>query len=91
MDRNRYVVAVPRLSAPPLVVRPLLNLASGYVKRGDDIMPNQGADGPWFLRQNYAVDVVATKFGDLSACMQFSTTPLRVSVPRQRAAADHHG
>jgi cation diffusion facilitator CzcD-associated flavoprotein CzcO len=91
MDRHGYVVAAPRLTAPPELVRPLLNLQSGYVKRGDDVMPKQGADGPWFLRQNYALDVVTTKFGDISDSMQFSTTPVRVSAWPQRAEAAHHG
>jgi cation diffusion facilitator CzcD-associated flavoprotein CzcO len=65
MDRNGYDQALPSpgLADPAdpgaVVRRPLLGLSSGYVARAVDELPKQGSKAPWFLRQNYLLELVA--------------------------------
>src|SRR5262249_30848068 len=47
MDRRGYVQCVPRCDPAAVPTRPLLELTSGYVKRGSDLMPKQGPKAPW--------------------------------------------
>ncbi|MFF1822682.1 flavin-containing monooxygenase [Kribbella sp. NPDC058245] len=42
---------------------PVVDLSSGYIRRAADILPRQGAGGPWRLRQNYPRDLVTFRFG----------------------------
>ncbi len=62
MDRRGYDVAVPRGEGEQ-ELRPLLDLSSGYVVRASDALPKQGSKAPWFLRQNYLLDVVTMRLG----------------------------
>ena len=51
---------------PPSVERePFLDLKAGYVLRTIDILPKQGAKTPWRLRQNYPIDVLQLRHGDI--------------------------
>ncbi len=72
MDRAGHVRAVPRLDGRQAPTRPLLDLTSGYVTRAADRLPKQGARPPWRLRQNYILDLLATRFGDVAARLSFS-------------------
>lgn len=83
MHTNGYVQAVPRLDDDITARKPLMALQSGYVQRAGDILPQQGAKGPWFLRQNYVVDVIATRFGPIDDAMEYSTKPQNVSHPNE--------
>jgi hypothetical protein len=40
----------------------LLGLSSGYVARAADELPKQGSKAPWFLPQNYVLDLLAMQF-----------------------------
>lgn len=52
---------------------PFLDFSSGYVQRAVDKMPKQGAHRPWRVYQNYALDIMAFRFGALEdGAMQFS-------------------
>ncbi|GAA3135074.1 NAD(P)/FAD-dependent oxidoreductase [Kribbella aluminosa] len=42
--------------APP---RPVVDLSSGYIRRAASILPRQGTQGPWRLRQNYPRDLLS--------------------------------
>jgi monooxygenase len=53
---------VPRRD-PAVGEEPLLDFSSGYVRRALHMLPKQGAQRPWKLRQNYAVDLLALRFG----------------------------
>jgi cation diffusion facilitator CzcD-associated flavoprotein CzcO/pimeloyl-ACP methyl ester carboxylesterase len=57
LDRSGHTTVTP--VAPPGVgeLRPLIDLTSGYIRRGIDQMPKQGAHAPWRLHQNYPRDV----------------------------------
>ncbi len=64
LDRNGFTSVVPR---PDRVMtrKPLLDLASGYIRRSIDAFPRQGDRFPWRVRQNYVLDSVRTLRGDI--------------------------
>ncbi|TCC31363.1 flavin-containing monooxygenase [Kribbella sindirgiensis] len=56
--------------APP---RPVVDLSSGYIRRAAQILPRQGAQGPWRLRQNYPRDLITLRYHRVDdGVMQFS-------------------
>ncbi|HLU54347.1 MAG TPA: NAD(P)/FAD-dependent oxidoreductase [Pseudonocardia sp.] len=71
MDEHGYGAATPRFDGRG-DTRPLLALTSGYVRRAEHLLPKQGAAGPWVLRHSYPIDLVTTRFGDLTRDMEFT-------------------
>ncbi|WP_197672164.1 NAD(P)/FAD-dependent oxidoreductase [Alloactinosynnema sp. L-07] len=65
MDRDGHTAVVPRPERP-LSPRPLLDLASGYVRRSIGEFPRQGDHAPWRVRQNYFIDAATTLRTDLA-------------------------
>jgi monooxygenase len=65
MREHRYDYCVPEEGDAPVVSEPLLNLDSGYILRALDKFPRQGAERPWRVYQNYALDVVTLRLGSL--------------------------
>jgi monooxygenase len=63
MDRRGYAICTPRRGDAPLAQEPTLPLTSGYIQRGKSLLPRQGARKPWRMNQNYALDVMALRFG----------------------------
>ena len=43
-----------------------VDFSSGYIQRSLDRFPGQGKQAPWRLRQNYALDLLALRFGRLA-------------------------
>ncbi|MHA6616754.1 flavin-containing monooxygenase [Pseudonocardia sp. DLS-67] len=78
MDAHGYRTATPEFTGA-VAARPLLALTSGYVRRALDVLPKQGRSAPWVLRQSYPVDMLSTRFGDVSRDMVF-TARSRVAV-----------
>ncbi|HSR99279.1 MAG TPA: NAD(P)/FAD-dependent oxidoreductase [Kofleriaceae bacterium] len=66
MDRHGYAQVVPHAQPGDRGQRPLLGLTSGYIQRAHDAMPKQGEKSPWYLRQNYLLDLFTTMFGRLT-------------------------
>ncbi|MBS0477988.1 MAG: NAD(P)/FAD-dependent oxidoreductase [Proteobacteria bacterium] len=63
----------------PVAEEPFLDFTSGYVQRAMDKFPKQGARKPWKVHQNYALDLMALKFGSVDDEMVFSNpAPARV-------------
>lgn len=84
MDANGYDVCVPHLSDPSVTEEPILDFNSGYVLRSVAELPKQGSKEPWKLRQNYAVDLRALRYGSLEdGAMRFSR---RVRAPERVVA-----
>jgi monooxygenase len=54
---------------------PLIHFTSGYVQRALALLPQQGSRKPWKLHQNYALDLLALRFGSLTDSMQFFPIP----------------
>ncbi len=60
---------------------PFLDFTSGYVQRAIDKFPRQGSRKPWKLHQNYALDIMALRFGSVDDSMEFSNpAPVREHV-----------
>jgi hypothetical protein len=49
-------VATPRFPPPDQARQPLLDLAAGYVRRGEHLLPRQGTAGPWKLARGWLGD-----------------------------------
>lgn len=64
--------ATPVNDDPAMGSEPFLEFTSGYVERAAAILPKQGARKPWRLNQNYALDLMALKFGSVDDAMVFS-------------------
>ena len=62
MDKRGMASCTPELSED-VEAAPFLNLTSGYVTRSAHLMPQQGAKTPWKVHQNYALDMMALRFG----------------------------
>jgi monooxygenase len=65
MDRRGYKQCVPHNVDPAITEMPSLNFSSGYVQRSIAKMPKQGSKRPWRLYQNYALDIVTLRFGNV--------------------------
>jgi monooxygenase len=72
MKRRGMRQATPRVGEGEIEEEPFLDFTSGYVRRAIDKFPKQGSKKPWKLNQNYALDVMALKFGSIDRSMEFS-------------------
>jgi monooxygenase len=63
MDRRGYAICTPRRGDPAIADEPTLPLTSGYIERAKHLLFKQGTKKPWRLNQNYALDVMAFRFG----------------------------
>ena len=64
MTKRKFRYFVPELKGEVGEV-PILDLQSGYVKRAAHLFPKQGDKTPWKLYQNYFVDYLALRMGNL--------------------------
>ncbi len=65
--------ATPQNNDPSMPTEPFLDFSSGYIQRAVDLLPHQGSRKPWRLNQNYALDIMALKFGSIDDQMVFSS------------------
>ena len=72
MTKRGLRQATPHNDDPDLREEPFLAFTSGYVQRAIDRMPRQGNKKPWRLNQNYALDMMALKYGSVDDAMVFS-------------------
>jgi monooxygenase len=73
MDAHGYQQCMPQARDPRPDDEPFIDLKSGYVLRSIDRFPKQGANAPWRLHQNYALDILNLKRGQLEdGAMEFS-------------------
>jgi monooxygenase len=63
MDRRGYAICTPRRGNAAIADEPTLPLTSGYIERARDLLFKQGAEKPWRMNQNYALDLMALRFG----------------------------
>jgi monooxygenase len=74
MEERGYRQCTPLNRDPTVRSVPFIDLSSGYVQRSVHKFPRQGSKAPWRLYQNYALDIVALRFGALEdGAMVFST------------------
>lgn len=81
MRRKGVRQATPRIGAEGVAPEPFVDFSSGYIQRAAALLPKQGDRKPWRLNQNYALDVMALRFGSVEDSMEFSNP-----VARRKAA-----
>nr|WP_295106978.1 NAD(P)/FAD-dependent oxidoreductase [uncultured Caulobacter sp.] len=88
MDRAGADYCVPRIDGQ-MEVAPWLDFSSGYVTRSMDQFPKQGLRKPWKVHQNYALDLVALRFGKVEdGVMEFGKkTGAKAATVAEKAAA----
>jgi monooxygenase len=73
MDEHGYAQCTPENQDPSVTEEPFIDFSSGYVLRSIDKFPRQGSKPPWRLYQNYALDILALRYGPIDdAAMRFS-------------------
>ncbi len=72
MRRRGAVSATPRVRTGSVTEVPFADLSSGYIRRALPSLPRQGHRKPWRLHQNYAVDVLALRFGSIDEELEFA-------------------
>jgi monooxygenase len=85
MKKRGLRQATPVNDDPSVEAQPFLDFTSGYVQRAIEHLPKQGSKAPWRVNQNYALDVMALKFGSVDDAMVFSN-PLPAKATARRAA-----
>jgi hypothetical protein len=75
MDRTGLRQCTPRNTDPDLGEEPWLDFSSGYVQRAIDRFPKQGAKKPWKQHQNYAMDLMALRYGGIDDGVMRFTNP----------------
>ncbi len=65
MDEHGYEVCVAPVPGPEVPRQPFVDFNSGYILRSIDKFPKQGPHKPWRLYQNYALDILALRYGRL--------------------------
>ena len=58
-----------------------LDFSSGYVQRSVHLFPKQGAKEPWKQHQNYALDLMALKFGKVEDGAMIFSNPMSTRSP----------
>jgi monooxygenase len=85
MDEHRLRQCAPRRNDPSISEELWIDFSSGYVQRAIGMFPKQGSKAPWRLHQNYALDILALKFGAIEDdAMEFSN-PQAAAQMRRRA------
>jgi monooxygenase len=60
MDAHGYDTVVP-VAVPGMTTRPIMDLQSGYAKRGEGVLPRQGQVKPWRTMMSYPEDAKALR------------------------------
>jgi cation diffusion facilitator CzcD-associated flavoprotein CzcO len=92
MSQHGYTECRPVNDGPALEPEPWLSFSSGYVQRALGRLPHQSRREPWRVHQNYALDVLAFRFGRLEdGVMRFSRSHAvpapTVAIAREPAVA----
>jgi monooxygenase len=86
MKKRGMRQATPHNDDPTMQTEPFVDFSSGYIQRAAASLPKQGTRKPWRLNQNYALDVLALKYGSVDDSMVFSN-PVRQDATRERLDA----
>ena len=78
--------ATPTPGADVAPARLMMDLSSGYVQRGADVMPKSGNRAPWMVTASYKHDRAELRDGDLGDDMVFSKAEAAVAPALAEAA-----
>jgi monooxygenase len=81
MKRRGLRQCTPRIGAGGVEAEPFVDFTSGYIQRALERLPRQGVKKPWRLNQNYALDIIALRFGSIDDSTEFSNSspPVRTA------------
>jgi cation diffusion facilitator CzcD-associated flavoprotein CzcO len=71
MDSHGYTRAYPHLGDSHMPQQPTFNLQSGYVLRGQHVLPKSGTRRPWVVSHNFVRDVLEHRFTPVERSMVF--------------------
>jgi cation diffusion facilitator CzcD-associated flavoprotein CzcO len=86
LDRRGYAYCAPDAASASSAgrPRPIVDLASGYIKRAAPGLPKQGERRPWMMRQNYLLDLADMRFNRVDdGVMRFGRAEDRAAAPSQ--------
>ncbi len=86
LDRRGYAYCAPDAASASSAgrPRPIVDLASGYIKRAASGLPKQGERRPWMMRQNYLLDLADMRFNRVDdGVMRFSRARARATASNQ--------
>jgi cation diffusion facilitator CzcD-associated flavoprotein CzcO len=66
MQAHGHRQCTPRRSDPTITEEPWIDFTSGYVQRSLATFPKQGSRAPWRLHQNYALDLLMLRYGQIA-------------------------
>ncbi len=76
MSAHGYDCATPVGREPAITDKSAINLNSGYIRRGMELLPKQGSKRPWKFHQNYALDMLDLKWSAVDdGTMEFIRLP----------------
>lgn len=73
MRRRGAMSATARVRPGSVTEAPFADLSSAYIQRALSSLPRQGHRRPWRLNQNYALDVLALRFGSVAEEVEFAS------------------
>jgi cation diffusion facilitator CzcD-associated flavoprotein CzcO len=80
MSKTGARKATPRRPDASVEEAPFMDFSSGYVQRALGSFPKQGSKLPWKLAQNYALDILNLRFGDVDdGTLEFEGAPARAA------------
>ncbi|MFJ4207921.1 flavin-containing monooxygenase [Paenarthrobacter sp. NPDC089675] len=85
MDQHGYDTVVP-VAAPGMTTRPVMDLQSGYAKRGEGVLPRQGSEKPWRTMMSYPEDAKALRGPVADGNLQFGTRAAVRPAGKEQAA-----
>jgi len=88
MDERDYRQCMP-VNDPSVAPESIIDFNSGYILRSIEKFPKQGSRRPWRLYQNYPLDILTLRYGNVDdGAMRFSPSPsahARVTSPASAA------
>ena len=84
MDAHGYDTVVP-VAMPGMPTKPIMDLQSGYAKRGEGVLPRQGAVKPWRTMMSYPEDAKALRGPVTDGNLTFGVRPAAGHVSREQA------
>ena len=87
LTKRRLRQATPHNADAGMATEPFVDFSSGYIQRAAAQLPRQGTKKPWKLNQNYALDLMALRYGSVDDAMVFSNPEPIVEAARVRVRA----
>ncbi|TXL62053.1 flavin-containing monooxygenase [Aeromicrobium terrae] len=86
MDEKGYAYGMPDPAGASGEPAPILDLKSGYVQRVKHLLPQQGSESPWTIRQNWFLDAWDHRRTDLDDAMVWQVRSGSADTSTRRAA-----